>query len=267
MCGKVFEEGGPKFLVFGGGSSGFQVHLACLLFVIIAEAHVPRHHGVAADLFGDATVHAELHVAVEDGVVVAPRSIGLLRRAHHGVELVVALVTPRLIEEDGGDYLLSRTGQELQIRFQRLKMGIAPPLYPAVACHGIRLLPKVHMESLFLWCWQGATKHFDRQVELAHDVLCSRVKQFEPQLVHTGLCGAGHFESTPYGLRLSGSDAMCGSVGEQVGHLIRREVRGVVAAILEVVSRDVVQEVRRTLCGRHFAASVLPVGEAQPERA
>ena len=106
VLGKVAQEGSPEFLIFLAARGGAELAVGAGGLVEIAELHVPGHHGEAVYLTVDAAGVEQHNPAVEDVVVVGPSAVAAAHGLHHGVEFVVALVAPRLVEEDGRGYLL-----------------------------------------------------------------------------------------------------------------------------------------------------------------
>ena len=235
------EELRPQLLISGAVGLRLQVDVLLREGIEVAERHVPRHHREAVDLLVDAARVAEFHVVVEHRVVVAPRAVLLARRAHHCIELVVALCAPRLIEEHRRDDLLTRPRQQLQVGAQQVVVLLAPSRHVVEAAHAVGLLPVVQMELLLLWAWQRAVDHFHSEGQAGQRATRFSSHHLQLPLVAACLARVGHFQRTPQGAQ----PALVGLLApaDDVGHEVGWQVVGMVAAGVETIREHPPQEV------------------------
>ena len=259
---KVFQERYDEIVVFCfAGLAGELLH-AVRRAVVVVETVVPRHEGVAVDLFRDAARHHELHPAIKDGVVVLPSAVQLLHLGYHALKGVERLSVPWTADDRAGDDLLPCGRQRLHDGAHLVEVLLAPERDIKIAGHGIGILPEVEVEAPLAGFGQHAVGHLQHDGQREREVLpfrrgFGRGFQRQRALVGAGLGVGRHFDVEPersrrlclYLHRLDGVEA----VGHEEG----------VLAVLEDIGQDIAHEVLLHGRGRDDVASALEVADGK----
>src|SRR3546814_6725168 len=81
---------------------------------------VPGNHRVAVDLLVDAQARHVFDPFVKDRIIVLPASVLLFFPAHHRFVNIVGLAVPRIVDNTGGDDLLTGGSEEHTSELQSL---------------------------------------------------------------------------------------------------------------------------------------------------
>ncbi len=242
---EVSLEGGeeivPQLFICSRACRCCDIFLCAGGLVLVAETHVPWHHTEAAYLLVDAALGAELHVTVEDGVVVGPLSVCLLCGDDHRLKLVVTLLAPWFVEHYCRDGALSGSGESFKIGSQGFYVLVAPRLHAVITAHGVGLLPQVEVELLIFHLRQSAVGHTNDKRQRGDNGI-GGISNFEFCFINSCCCIAWHLQGAPHGTRLHGWHIVRSADIDDVGNKPRYKVCRVIAAALIVVGDDVVHK-------------------------
>ena len=76
-----------------------------------------------------------------------PRAVDFLDSGYHAVEMVFCLPIPGFVHDTRRDRFLAGLRQHTHDGAHCLKMGVTPEWHLIIASHGIRILPKVEVET------------------------------------------------------------------------------------------------------------------------
>ena len=243
MAHEIGEERPPHLLESGLARLGDDLYPFACRSVAVMQFVIPRQHRVAVDLPVDTQTLHQFDPAIENGVVVRPRAVGVLRPDDHIGIGVVTLIVPRILVERRRNDLLSGVGQKFHHRFQRLEVSVAPYRHPFDARHGGGMLPQVEVITPLGGCGERTARNLHLQIER---LFAAVADDRHRRAVAARRSISRHVDRNPYGTHRAGVERHLRTLVEHVGREHRSKVFGLprTAAAGEFVAHHIPHETR-----------------------